>query len=68
VGRGRRPRRAALEATVAESVDERDLSDIFWGTDPADAGEQRLEVGFDDGHDPDAHAGWAPPRPAFRHA
>ena len=46
-----------LEASIVESVDEPDLSDLSWETDPADAVEQRLEVGFDDGHDPDAHDG-----------
>ena len=44
------------EVPVVESVDEPDLSDVSWETDPADAVEQRLEVGFDDGHDQGADA------------
>jgi hypothetical protein len=45
------------EVPVVESVDEPDLSDVSWETDPADAVEQRLEIGFDDGRDQDADAG-----------
>jgi hypothetical protein len=35
---------------VDESTDE-SLRDLPWETDPADAVEQSIEVGYDDGHD-----------------
>jgi hypothetical protein len=46
-----------LEVPAVESADEPDLADVSWEADLADAVEQRLEVGFDDGHDQDADDG-----------
>ena len=46
-----------LDAVAPDDADVPDMSDITWDSDPADALEQRLEVGVDDGHDQDAGQG-----------